>query len=42
MPQRFDNRVAQVVAALFGGLLVLIGLSVRGRTATIVMVRGTR
>lgn len=26
-PQRFDNRVAQVVAALFGGLFVLIGLS---------------
>jgi len=24
---RFDNRVAQVVAALFGGLFVLIGLS---------------
>lgn len=26
-PQRFDNRVAQVLAALFGGLFVLIGLS---------------
>jgi hypothetical protein len=26
-PQRFDNRVAQVVAALVGGLFVLIGLS---------------
>lgn len=26
-PERFDNRVAQVVAALFGGLFVLIGLS---------------
>src|SRR5687767_8974224 len=26
-PQSFDNRVAQVVAALFGGLFVLIGLS---------------
>jgi hypothetical protein len=25
--QRFDNRVAQLVAALFGGLFVLIGLS---------------
>jgi hypothetical protein len=27
VPERFDNRVAQVVAALFGGVVVVIGLS---------------
>ncbi|MCB1246117.1 MAG: hypothetical protein KDB69_02490, partial [Acidimicrobiia bacterium] len=26
-PQRFDNRVAQIVAALFGGFFVVVGLS---------------